>query len=300
MGYNLHEKAILVTLHRSMWGASKQDKEAEKEVADNRNANEDFFRVTKSLIDKNDKNSVYSQIVKKIGEISNFHYKHTYPWSDNNQRILPTHEDTFYPYMNGIEKLINEANELFEKFANEEYTSAVNDAKKQLGTAFKASDYPSAVAIRGKFDVRFLTEPLPEKQDFRVNLNNDEISRLIKNSKSAYEYHVKQMVSGVWNRCYVAIKRLVDNLKSGSNKFHNATVDNIIELANVLPALNMTDDPKLATLAEDLKRDLTTFSAEYLKKDEHVRAFIGKKAEVILDKVKSEMDKFESMSDFMV
>jgi hypothetical protein len=71
----------------------------------------------------------------------------------------------------------------------------------------------------------------------------------------------------------------------GSN-FHDSTVYNIKELADILPALNLTGDPRLVQLQQQLVDELVEHSPEILKMDPKLRSDTARKAEKIFNKVK--------------
>jgi hypothetical protein len=68
--------------------------------------------------------------------------------------------------------------------------------------------------------------------------------------------------------------------------FQDSTVYNIKELADILPALNLTGDHRLDTLRQRLLDDLVEHSPEILKADPKIRSETARKAEKIYSKVK--------------
>jgi hypothetical protein len=68
--------------------------------------------------------------------------------------------------------------------------------------------------------------------------------------------------------------------------FQDSTVYNIKELADILPALNLTGDPRLVELQVQLEDELVAYSPEILKSDAKARSDTARKAEKIYAKVK--------------
>jgi hypothetical protein len=68
--------------------------------------------------------------------------------------------------------------------------------------------------------------------------------------------------------------------------FHDSTVYNISELADILPALNLTNDQRLVDLQQKLKDELVEHSPEILKSNPKIRSETARKAEKIYSKVK--------------
>ena len=82
---NIQDKVMLVNLSVSQWTARKLDKGASNATADMYNANHEHVRTTKSTIAKQH----LHDIIKIVGEIRTYHYKHTLPFDNNGAAIKP-------------------------------------------------------------------------------------------------------------------------------------------------------------------------------------------------------------------
>jgi hypothetical protein len=70
-------------------------------------------------------------------------------------------------------------------------------------------------------------------------------------------------------------------------RFRDSLITNIIELLDVVPALNLTDDPKLRQFATTIRKEITAYAPEVLRDDERIRTQVASKAEEILKKMEA-------------
>ena len=71
--------------------------------------------------------------------------------------------------------------------------------------------------------------------------------------------------------------------------FRNSLVDNVRELARLLPAFNLTGDPILTNVSARINAELCAYDADDLRGDEVARHLIASRAESILADVQAFM-----------
>lgn len=69
--------------------------------------------------------------------------------------------------------------------------------------------------------------------------------------------------------------------------FADSLVKNVRELAELLPAFNLTNDPKLTRLTKRIVKELCAEDASVLRKDDDVRKSVAKSADDILADVRT-------------
>src|SRR6202008_36854 len=109
------------------------------------------------------------------GQIRQYFYNITLPWSDEGYRLLPAH---FYfeltAKMRDFEQAFAQQVEEFLAV----YPSYIEQVRPELNGLFREEDYPSAEKLRNKFGVRIEVLPIPSGEDFRVTLSQEEQSRV--------------------------------------------------------------------------------------------------------------------------
>ena len=277
----LSRKAVLVAVTISQWTARKLDRKVTKETNEKYHAAEDAGRYNKLLIEK-------ERIAKITGLVSAaraLHYKYTKPWMDDGPRILPN--AVFVEFANEFRKLKQEFEVEVDKFCRE-YPSYVEERKKALNGLFNEADYPAPEDIRSKFNLDHKLSPMPDAADFRSDLDPEieaDIRREIeeqtsKVGSSVVKHTTQQIVETVGHMA----KKLAE-YKSDPEKrsfFSDSLVENVRELAKLLPAFNLTGDPKLDEITNRIQKELCAEDAQALRDNPEARKSVAKSAEDIV------------------
>ena len=271
---SIAEKAMIVRLSVSQWSARKYDRKATKEVADNHNA-------TASEIGRFNKMLIKADALKKISTLVNkvraYNYANTLPWSNDGDRLLPSANYTEYSAQ------MREFGQEFEDYVDEfvaNYNNLIDDARNRLNGLFNIADYPQNV--RHKFNFNVSIAPVPEAGDFRVDVGADSEkikAEIEERTKSA----VKDAVGDLWKRFYDAIQQMEERLNDPKKIFRDSLVDNLLDLTELLPKLNVTNDPELAKLSDAVKQKLVKYDPQTLREDSGARTTTAEEAQKLLD-----------------
>ena len=267
---NISEKAVLVTLKISQFTKTKEDKSVSKEVEEAHKAKNDAGKYQKLLLSK----EVTKEIQKIAGRARTFHYERTLPWGDEGTRLLPA--KWYMDYISEMKKLEHEFNmKVFEL----DYQGAIEEAKQRLGDMFNENEYPDQKEFQEEYSFNYKVYPVPDKNDFRVNLSKEDIEIM----KVELEENLQKTQVGVnkavWRKLYDVVKKMSDTLGDEDKQFHKSLVDNIKSLCEILPELNILEDPLLETLKMEVVEKLTITSPEVLRDDIEKRNDVAKNAE---------------------
>ncbi len=286
----LQDRAVLTVLRVGSWGARAVDREVTEEVSEQHKAEQDAGTYHKQLIAKR-----FLKPVKTIaGLAQRTHKTLTLPWEDNGPRILSTVGYKNYTEQMRMLRLKYEhaATEFAANF--DEY---VKEAKVRLGTMYDPEDYKGTDNVKERFYLDVEIKAVPEAKDFRAKLSDQAVKAIVKDIEARADERLKTAMNDVYERILKVTGHLVDKLKNyepptGKGKgnmgknFQDSTVYNVKELVDILPDLNLTDDPRLVTLQKQLADELLEHSPEILKTDPKVRADVARKADKIYNKVK--------------
>lgn len=280
----LSERAMLSHVSVSMWTARRIDRKATDEINEANGAASDAGRFNKLLIDK----TALAPVQSAANHARTFHYSRTLPWQDEGARILPAAAfDDYSAQLRAIKGTFESAVSDFLKA----YPEAIESARARLSGLFKIEDYPTVEDIRRRFAFEVLINPVPAGEDFRVNLGDGQAELIRREIEDRAEAQIQEAMREVYRRVADACERMVDRLRSyqpGSDGeraqgvFRDSLVDNVRDLASILPALNITADPHLAAIAERVRRDLTRHDAAELREDEGARETVADAAAAIL------------------
>jgi hypothetical protein len=300
---SLSSRAMLYRLSIGVWSARKHDREVSDEIAELHDADKDAGRYNKLLVPKKS----LAEIRKIVSAARQDFYFLTLPWSDNAYRILSSaaymdltkkmrgHLEMFTP---AVERLIGT------------FETIVDGEKNRLGTMFKAQDYPGIREDGGGVQMLFPNElrlkysfetkvvPLPDASDFRVAMGDEERQRIQRQIAASVQASLQVGSRELWQRLYDAVTHMSERLKlykvtedGVENSFHDSVVTNLVKLVDVLPKLNITNDPNLDSLAEQVKASLIVDPKD-LRKSEAARTETAKAADAIADEMAGYMAVF--------
>jgi len=278
---------MVVNLQIGIWMGYRLDKSASAKVTIEAGAEQDAARVNKHLVPKES----LKQIVSAAGAVRNHFYEKTLPWKDNGDRLL-----TRKMYMSFIEehgKLQNDFYSAVDAFLNVQYPKARDQASFRMGDLFNPNDYPSANELHRKFYVSLDIDAVTEAGDFRVQLSNQaENDAVRQNMEQAMNARISRAMGDVWARLSNVLGHFATKMGAKDDIFRDSTVKNLEELVEILPSLNVLDDPNLNAICEDISRTVMGYSAKDLRKDEATRAAVADEAKRIMDDMAGFMNAF--------
>jgi hypothetical protein len=279
---NITEKAMLVRLSISQWTARRFDLKATNHVISDYGAKRDSGRFNKLLVDL-DAVKTYQ---KAANEARTFHYSNTLPWGDDGSRILPS--KNYLPYTKKMRKL----KESFEKSVNDfvdMYPGLIERAQNDLNGLFNKKDYPSPSDLPGKFNFSIGVVPVPAAGDFRVSLSEDEVEQIRADIEARVQDSIAAAMRDAWDRLFQVVKHMAEKLRDRKAIFRDSLIGNIEELCDILPRLNLTDDPNLKKIVRETKQALAGLDPEVLRKHEIDRKLAADQAQGILKKMAAYM-----------
>lgn len=277
---NITEKAMLVKLSISQWTARRFDRKATNDVIEKYNADRNAGRFNKMLVDL-DSVKTYQ---KAANEARTFHYENTLPWGNDDSRILPV--DNYLDYTKKMRGLKTAFEEAVNDFIAD-YPRLIEKAERDLNGLFNAMDYPQAYELEGKFGFSVHVVPVPDRNDFRVSLTDDEVDKIKSDIESRVQDSIGAAVRDCWDRLYRVVNHMSKKLKDPKSVFRDSLIKNISELCDLLPKLNLTGDPKLEEMSKEIGAALGTLDPEQLRKFEMERKIAGDRAADILKKMGS-------------
>ena len=273
------ERAMLAAVHISIWTAIKHDRKVSREVAEQHGAYVGAGRYNKQLLREAER---LESLRALSGQIRQYFYKITLPWSDEGYRLLPAH---FYF------DLTTKMREFEQAFAQQVeeflavYPSYIEQVRPELNGLFREEDYPSTEKLRNKFGVKLEVLPIPSGNDFRVTLSEEEQARVAREIDENVRQSLQKGTEDLWTRLKGVVAHMVERLNEPESRFHASLVTNICELVELLPRLNVNQDEELNRFAWEIRDRLCGFTARDLKKNEILRAATANDAAEILTKM---------------
>jgi hypothetical protein len=279
---SITKKAMVLNLQVGIWQGDRLDKEASRKVTEDANADGDAARVNKHLVPK----EALKPVVTAANAARSHFYAKTLPWKDNGDRLLT--RAMYMGYIEEHERLVGVFEDVVEEFLTTSYPAAREQAEFRMGDLFKAEDYPPVESLRRRFYINLDIDAVTEAGDFRVEMDKAQLDSVKSAMETALQERIGRAMRDVW-------ERLADTLGHFANKigseeiFRDATVRNLKEIVDLLPGLNVLDDPDLEAIRKEIDAKLTGYDPKDLRKDVAVRTAAAKEADEIMDRMRGFM-----------
>lgn len=279
--------AMLVSVKITMQSGSVEDKELTDKTTTETGAAAGKIRVRKSILGDRLKD-----VNKAYRALRTYHYEMTTPWSKGEQMIansiIPEYETEW-------NKLKSEAEQLKNAFLAD-YEQIVQDDQAALNGSFKLEDYPSRDDIDAKFSAEIVEfKPLADPAMFPP-LTGKIFQRIRNDYEQRFNQQIEQTTTNIYERIYKYVGRIAERLNQPDATFRDSLINNVQRLVELIPHLNITSNPKVIELAQEMEGLLqaatpsntlidTTPDPQLLRDNPAKRADVGHRASAILGKM---------------
>jgi hypothetical protein len=167
-----------------------------------------------------------------------------------------------------------------------EYPRLVAEAPTNLGTMYKAEDYPDLTDVRLKFGFRRTVKPVPEAGDFRLDIPAHDLDEMRSEFLKQQDKKLAEAMREPWDRLHEMLvgisEKLTDAEGEGKKRYHDTLITNPIELCGLLTKLNVTNDPKLEEARRQLELVMIGADIEDIKEHADSRIELKSKVDDIL------------------
>src|SRR5215470_7975822 len=223
--------------------------------------------------------------------------------TDDGWRVLPAatyieHRDKLKDHKTAVRAAVERLMLRFENLVRNQ---------SRLGTLFRVGDYPGMrdengilhflfpQELREKFSFETNVRPLPDADDFRVNISDEERERLKRQIADSVQAALRSSTRDLWQRLYQVVNHMSTRMAEYNTaeegkkpKLYKSMVTNIVEIVDVLPRLNIGGDEELDRMAESVRRSLLV-DTEELRKSETLRTDTAKAAADIMQRMAAYM-----------
>jgi len=278
---SISSSALLVELNISVWPASKIDREITDKVNSDAGAVRGASQTKKNLFAGT---SLRKDIADFAARVRLYHNRHTLPWADKGERMLPT--ALFLDYkqtMNGYERT-------FEMMCDNffiEYPRLVAEAPTALQGLYKAEDYPEIEEVKQKFGFKRTVKPVPEAGDFRLDIPAEDLEEMRSEFVDQQDKKLADAMREPWERLHKTLVGMSEKLTDvegddGKKRYHDTLITNPLELCDLLTKLNVTNDPKLEEARRQVELTMLGANIESIKEDADTRSELKSKVDNIL------------------
>lgn len=273
---------LLCDLQIRSWAGRSTDKEATKEVIEQKGAAKDAGRFNKNLMAS--ARAELDAVHKHGAALRHFFYNKTLPWTTSGEgvqrgsRIIASIAAMdFLQEYKGFKKEYDES----VKALVAVWDTRVAQAMTNLGQLADSTEYPAAADLPKKFAVTIDMTPIPAQQDFkRLNVPAALATALGNRHKTVAAQQVQNAMEELRDRMLVELERIHTQMSKHANgektRLYESLITNMQGLVQMAKNMNLTNNPKLTELAERIELKLLAFPVQVYKDD-------PKKAAVLAD-----------------
>ena len=275
MTNSLSSRAMLVALNIRQWSARKFDKQATREVESSHNA-DNAGRFNKLLIEP----TALRDINHHAAALRDKHYATTLPWGESGERLLPA--DLYLSFQVDMQALKNRFDAAVRLFLTN-YPRYAAAARTRLGSLYEPKDYPAAADLARRFGVDLTFSLVPDVKDFRVDIGDEMAARIRDDVTRTVAQRQQAAMDDALERAKDLITRVRDRVTGDKVIIRDSLTDSIAEMVRVLPAFNLTNDPRVDEVVQALNNMMV--SANGLRRSSGTRAAVAAEADDILRKM---------------
>jgi hypothetical protein len=269
---NASVNALLVKLSISIFSNQRQDREITDDVKSRKALGNGAGKWVKfKFPDK-----MLEPIRKVANEVRTFHYNHTSPWEDG-QRLLSGKVNAKYE-----ERMTAYSAEFWEVVdaIKPNYDSWIEQARIMHAGTFDSTDYPDWEGFRNTFAFGREYYPVPKPEHFNVEMKELYGAGLV----AITEKKIGEAVADTWDRMMKPVMAMAEKLTKPDAVFRDTLVENVKEMVELVPALNLTEDPALTKAATEIGKQLAAFKADDLRNNKVVRKDAAEKAAKLVER----------------
>lgn len=286
MSSTLSSRALILSLNISQWSGFRHDSEVTEEAIKDNKAKADAGRFNKRLLDKES----LAGITKVVGATRSGFVQKTAPWLNDGSRIM--NASGYLDFSAWFRDQRSDFDAEVTKFIAI-YDQKVAESQARLGDMFKPADYPSASELRNKFSMKMNVLPVPDKDDFRVDMSEEQAAAIRADIEQSVKNATDAAIKDAFQRVSEVAERMVDRMTAyrpgrpgvkAEGTFTATLTQNALDLAALLPSLNIAADPRLDAMIANLQ-EMAAEDVTVLRVNKSARDHAATKAQEILDTI---------------
>lgn len=270
---NSASKLLKVRVRVSSWMGNVKSDEGQTELTRNHGVEKDALRVGLSLLPKSVQKEVRDHVIgirKAVDKVSimfekgGFRIMKATEFSKLNAEIQKRRQD-FLEYVH---------DEIYMK-----YDELTTMAAARLGSLYDENDFPSRDIILTKYNAKPVVQRVDNLKDFQIEgISEKEAEELRKEALADFEANLKEGMMEVVANLRKAVVAIKDKTKDEGSRYKRA-LENLGELCDSIPTLNIVDSSDLNKLAAEIKTKIAGQNSDSIKEDKKVAKKLAKTAE---------------------
>ena len=251
----LNEKACLIKVKRRMYSPYKHDDEETR--------NYGVGNVNKRLFEGRD--NLVAETISAFNDVYTFLKNNTVPWDTGTDMVNMLY---FTDVMAGLRRLIAIA-EAKADTLQANWQQVVQDDVQRIRNKCLSqgkpdrsdpNDYPDTIRDRFSVDIRVM--PIPDSSQFdpRFGLSDDDIASLERQLDDVEANVGTHIIKSMLEPMTAAVKKLSVPIGDNGSIFRDTLIDNMVDVADRMARVNVSDDPVVHDKIKDLRSLVGTYA----------------------------------------
>lgn len=268
-------KAVLVRPTLTAWNGEVVDKVTAHAAEATNGAVRGSVKVKKVLL-PGATGSELKYLWSMLNDTRTYIYDRTLRWINKGELLLPL------ALFLELSETCNEKELQTKKFFHDvflpAYPTRKEEARPLLDKLYVPEEYPTAGELIDRFQFRIRYFPVPEATALTDLVGDNEAAETANAIAAGY----KDAMNDAYERLRKAVEHAYNKLSDEKAVFRDSLLGNLQELADILPKLNVTNDPRMNELIEQLK-PLTEHDPETVRNSPWARSETASRARALLD-----------------
>lgn len=278
---SIERKTMLVVISLGRYSTSRADKQLRDKVAQENRADKKMVSLTKRILEEEALSEI-SKIDRKIDVVKR---RYTLPWLQDGTAILPS--ELYFEFKAAMSALAQER-EMAVKEAASRLPYWITRAQSLGGDLVANFKYPTEEEFISKFYFRCYPIPFPTASDFRCSLSAEDMDEVRKDNERLTNEAVNKAVMTLLARFSPLVKNMAEQLgkyklEDGkvTGRLYETLVTHIKDIVDVVPSLNLTQNPLVTEIVNEIQEQLCKYDIETLKENAEIRRQVASQADII-------------------
>lgn len=290
----LQSNYMLIDIQIRSWSGKRTDATASRELLEAKQSTKDGGVFVKNLLASAD--TELAAIQKQAAALRHFVYSKTLPWtssasgSQRGERLIATVQAMdFLQEMKGKKAEHLAAVRALMAVWPERVAQAVTN----LGSLGDSMEYPDVAKLPDLFSIHVDMKPIPAMADFeRLNIPVQLARGLGQIHEQAAQASVRNAMDEMRDRMLTELERINVQMSKHSNgektRLYDSLITNMQGLVQMARNMNLTNNPKLAELADRIEMKLLSQPLEVYKNDPNKAAVMAEDAKILATEAATE------------
>jgi hypothetical protein len=278
MSNNLASFAVLLKVSpTSVYSPASKLEEMAAEYAANHNIDRAQLRGSKKMLP----DSIFAPLKEQMKLLVEFINSNTSPWQDGGWRIAQSSR------LMELDQEINARIEEFHRVRDNilaDWYYVEQDMRVKLNGAFDPNKFPSADKVREHLTISKEWTPVPCAADWRIDVPRS----IIEQADKQREDKLKEQHKHVRERVISALRGIQSKCaewEDGKSRIHQATLDAVSTLVDIIPGVMLVDDPSLLSICKEASEAMRGIDRDIIRDSKPVREDVADKAAALLAKL---------------